>query len=90
MPQEKRPKRKYNRTKPYTEKQLANLKLFKAEDTDGDTVPLSAKVPPEIKEWVKEHASLTGKTVSQVVREALKLYQTMLETSDKTDGESDC
>lgn len=90
MSQEKQSRRKYKRTKPYTEKQLASLNLFTAEDTDGDTVPLATKVPPEIKEWVKEHAARQNKTVSQVVREALRLYRSTLETSGKTDTESDC
>lgn len=46
-----------------------------APDTSGDTVPLPAKVPSELKKWVKGYAEATGKTQSQIVREALQQYR---------------
>jgi hypothetical protein len=44
---------------------------YQAPDTHGDTVPISGRVPPDLKDWLK---SLPGNQ-SYHVRQALLLYQ---------------
>lgn len=53
----------------------AGLLPQKAPDTDGQTVALSAKVPPELKEWIQKYSAESGKSISQIVREALREYR---------------
>lgn len=57
------------------EQRLANLKPFSAPDTAGGTVMIGGKVPPELKEWLTQFSKASGKTSSQVIREALEMYR---------------
>jgi hypothetical protein len=58
------------------EQRLTNLKSFNAADTNGGTVNLPSRVPPDLKQWVIAHSKLTGKSASRIVREAIELYRT--------------
>lgn len=71
------PRRTRTETPDERARRLANLKNFTAEDTSG-TVALSLKVPPELKEWVNSHAQATGKSASQIGREALEMYRAQM------------
>jgi hypothetical protein len=46
-----------------------------APDTQGDTIPLTAKVTPDLKAWVIEQAAAAGISNSQLIREALEFYR---------------
>lgn len=75
-----KPHKRPNRTKDSIN--MAGLQPNSAPDTDGTTVPLTAKVEPELKAWVQQYSSDSKKSVSQIVREALRLYRAETEKDD--------
>jgi hypothetical protein len=62
---------------------MVGLRPNAASDTSGDTIPLTSKIDPALKQWVEQYAASVNKSLSQVVREALRAYKTQIEEEDQ-------